>query len=479
MRVFKSFAILCTLCSCFGGIARAQTVETAGVLTTVYNFCADVACVDGSFQYNNGAAAMAQGTNGDLYGTTWGGGAYGYGTVFGITPSGTLATLYSFCANADCPDGSGPYFGLVLATDGDLYGITTAGGAFGAGTVFKITPSGKLITLHSFCAEYECADGSDPWSGLIQATNGDLYGATRGGGGVAGNGTIFKITKSGTLTTLHIFNGSSDGGAPQAPLVQATNGDLYGTTYNGGAGGYGTIFKITLNGELITLHNFNGTDGNASQAALVQATDGYLYGTNKFSNTYNGTIYKITPTGTLTTLYAFDGTDGQWPNSALIQATDGNLYGTTEIGGTSGTGTIFEITPSGTLTTLYDFGSNYGGGVNGLYGGLVQATNGDLYGATERGGTVGDGTVFSFNVGLTPFVETLPRSGKVGADIRILGSQLEQATSVTFNGTAAAFKVVSGTEIRAAVPAGATTGTVVVTQPNGVLSSNKPFTVRE
>jgi uncharacterized repeat protein (TIGR03803 family) len=478
MRVFKLFAILCTVCACFGSITCAQAAETGGVLTTVYSFCADIACVNGSFIYDNGAAALVQGTNGDLYGTTWGGGAYGYGTVFGITPSGTLTTLYSFTGGSD---GSGPYFGLVLATNGDLYGITTAGGASGAGTVFKITPGGTLSTLHSFCAESGCADGSYPWSGLIQALNGDLYGTAQAGGAF-GLGTIFKISTSGTLTTLYSFTGGSDGSAPQAPLVQAADGYLYGTTYFGGAANFGTIFKITPNGELTTLHSFNGSDGAFSQAALIQATDGDLYGTSKLSTNPNdlGTVYKITPAGTVTTLWRFNGSDGQWPNSALIQATDGNLYGTTEIGGTSGTGTIFKFTLGGTVTTLYDFSSAYAGMLNSVYAGLFQATNGELYGTTENGGAAGDGTVFAFNLGLSPFVETQPVRGKIGSVVRILGTNLTAATSVTFNGTLATFTVNStGTAITATVPTGATTGTVTVTTPSGVLSSNKRFTVLE
>jgi uncharacterized repeat protein (TIGR03803 family) len=202
-----------------------------------------------------------------------------------------------------------------------------------------------------------------------------------------------------------------------------------------------------------------------------------------------GTVFKIAPSGKLTTLYNFcsqtNCTDGESPYAGLIQGTDGNLYGTTPIGGANGNvcgihgnscGTVFKITPSGTMTTLHSFEGTDGWA---LYGGLFQATNGEFYGTTEYGGTIDGGTVFSLNVGLGQFVETLPTSGKVGATVKILGSFLTGATSVTFNGTAATFTVNSKSEITTTVPTGATTGTVQVISPRlGTLSSNVPFTVK-
>src|ERR1039457_594722 len=243
-----------------------------------------------SFDGTDGAgplAPLAQATNGDLYGTTAGGGAYGYGgTVFKITPSGTLTTLYSFCPSyPNCPDGYEPYAGLVQATNGDLYGITMFGGAdlYGpyGGTVFKITPSGTLTTLYSFCAQKLCTDGESPDAGLVQATNGDLYGTTTYGG-ANGWGVVFRITPSGTLTTLYSFCSISctSGGNPNG-LVQATNGDLYGTTLNFGARSGGTVFKITPSGALTTLYSFSQAcaDGCHPGTGLIQATNGDFYGT--------------------------------------------------------------------------------------------------------------------------------------------------------------------------------------------------------
>jgi uncharacterized repeat protein (TIGR03803 family) len=216
---------------------------------------------------------------------------------------------------------------------------------------------------------------------------------------------------------------------------------------------------------------------------LVQATDGNFYGTTYFGGAYNyGTVFKVTRSGTLTTLHSFDGTEGGNPDAALVQGTDGNFYGTTYYGA-NGYGTVFKITPGGTLRTLYSFCSQ-SGCADGAhpYAGLVQDTNGKFYGAAcgafcGGGGTGGYGTVFSLSVGLGPFVETQPTSGKVGAAVEILGSDLTDATSVTFNGTAAPFKVVSSSQITTDVPAGATTGKVQVVTPSGTLSSNVPFRV--
>jgi uncharacterized repeat protein (TIGR03803 family) len=413
-------------CGYGGQVAATQATLDYSSFITLASFDG----TDGSYP----DAGLVQATNGDLYGTTLNGGASSVGTVFEITPSGTLTTLYSFCSQGGCMDGEIPEAVLVQATNGDLYGTTYAGGANGYGTVFRITPSGTLTTIHSFCSQSGCTDGEWPFAGLVQATNGDLYGTTYAGG-ANGYGTVFRITPSGTLTTLHSFcsqSGCTDGENPVAGLVQANNGNLYGTTLAGGAYGDGTVFKITLSGTLTTLYNF------CSQSGC---------------------------------------TDGEEPFAGLVQATNGDLYGTTSAGGAHSGGTVFKITPSGTLTTLYNFCSQ-SGCKDGAYpvAGLVQATNGDLYG-TAGGGAYGLGAVFSLSVGLGPFVETLPTSGSAGASVEILGTNLTGATSVSFNGTEAVFEVVSSSEITTTVPTGATTGTVQVVTPNGTLSSNVPFRV--
>jgi uncharacterized repeat protein (TIGR03803 family) len=456
-----------------------------------------------SLDYTNGfgpSGPLVQGTDGNLYGETGAGGPndtctgfYGCGTISKITPSGTLTSLFNFAGT----NGQDPSGGLVLATDGTSYGTTAYGGEYEDGTVFEITPSGVQTTLYSFGF---VQGGDTPVGGLVQASDGDLYGTTIYGGPHS-FGTVFKITTSGVLTTIHYFD-YSDGQGPEAALLQASNGNFYGTTEFGGDIGYdaGTIYEITPTGKFTTLYSFcsqggeSCTDGELPVGSLVQGTDGAFYGTaaegggtNSVCDGGCGTVFKITVGGTLTVLHDFAYTDGAYPVAGLVQGTDGNFYGTTEAGGDTGIcfepngcGTIFKITPSGTLTSLHSFDLT-----DGKYpeAALVQDTNGSFYGTTNEGGDnsceapYGCGTVFSLSVGLKPFVKTQPASGAVGTAINILGTDLTGATSVTFNGTPAVFTVNSHSLITTTVPAGATTGTVQVVTPSGTLSSNLPFRV--
>jgi uncharacterized protein (TIGR03437 family) len=366
----------------FGGMAIISSAQT---LTTLVSF-------NGTDGVEPDYGSLVQGTDGNFYGTTYSGGANNTGTVFKVTPGGTLTTLYSFTGGTD---GEYPYAGLVQASDGNFYG-TTYGGGCCDGTVFKITPGGTLTTLYGFTGG---ADGGSPSGALVQATDGNFYGTTRSGG-ANGGGTVFKVTPGGTLTTLYSFGAAgTDGAQPYAGVIQGTDGNFYGTTYTGH-----TVFKITPGGMLTTLHTFSGPDGGDPLDALVQASDGNFYGTTSSGGSESvGTIFKITPGGTLTTLHDFtDGaTDGARPYAGLIQGTDGNFYGTTEGGGTSGDGTIFKITPSGVLTILHNFN-----GTDGFrpYAGLIEGTDGNLYGTTE--GALG--TVFVLQT-------TLPTSGPTPA----------------------------------------------------------------
>jgi uncharacterized repeat protein (TIGR03803 family) len=332
-------------------------ITSSGMLTTLHSFCSQAGCTDGQ----SPQAPFIQATDGNIYGVA-GGGAYGEGMVFKITYGGTLTTLYSFCSHGNdyCPDGIGPNAALIQATDGNFYGTTAHGGAganiagYAGGTVFKITPSGTLTTLYSFCSQTDCTDGAGP-AALIQATDGNFYGTTAGGG-APNEGTVFKITPVGTLTTLHSFcsqTDCTDGNVPRAPLIQANDGNLYGTTEDGGANGDGMVFKITPGGTLTTLYNFCSqtgcTDGGHPVAALIQATDGNFYGTTDGGGAYGGgTAFKMTPGGTLTTLHSFCSQgndycpDGFALTAALIQATDGNFYGVTD-GGANENGTVFRL----------------------------------------------------------------------------------------------------------------------------------------
>jgi uncharacterized repeat protein (TIGR03803 family) len=416
--------------------------------------------------------ALVQGTDGYLYGTTALGGANGYGTIFKISTSGALTTVHSFAR----ADGAQPYAGVIQATDGSIYGTTFTGGAHNQGTIFKMSLDGTLTTLHSF----DGTDGARPICALVQATDGNFYGTTNSGGTYLA-GTVFRITPGGTLTTLHVFGSvNNDGNFPYSGLIQAVDGNLYGTTKGGGVYGDGTIFEITLVGILTIIHSFNAaTEGAHPYGALAQAEDGDFYGTcGPFSSGYdgNGAVFKLTSNDTLTTIYEFESRYGKYPIAGLVQATDGVFYGSTRNFPHDGTGgTLFKITSKGTLTVQEIFrGNGYE-----PEGAMLQATDGNFYGTTNGGGTNGDGTVFSLAVGLGPFIKTNPTSGVVGTAVTILGMDLTGATSVSFNGTAAVFTVVSPSEIMAAVPNGATTGKVQVATPGGSLLSDVAFRVTQ
>lgn len=431
-----------------------------------------------SFDSSDGAnlrAPLIQGQDGALYGTTGGGGANGvYGTIFRITTSGAQSVLYSFDG---LPDGAYPTAALLLATDGNFYGTTEElGGPNYGGTIFKLAPDGTLTTLHAFCSQYYvCPDGDQPDAGLIQGRDGNFYGTTQVGGTAGtGSGTIFRITPRGKLTTIYSFCAPkcSDGGFPNASLIQASDGNFYGTTPS-------TIFKITPAGKLTTLHTLTQNDGNLIVSPLIQASDGNFYGTASAGGPPNdGTIFRITPKGVYTVLHTFNGTDGISPQGGLVQASDGNLYGTTFEGGPSVLGTIFKITLDGQLTTIYNFclKANCPDGSEPASG-LLQATNGILYGTTSSGGTYNEGTVFSVTASLPPFVSLISSRAKVGTPVEILGQGFSGASAVSFNGAPASYTVVSDTFLTALVPADSTNGTITVKVAAGPLKSNTQFDV--
>ncbi len=480
--------ILTTLVLVVAALTASATAQTFSVLDSFNG-------ADGS----NPFTGLIQGIDGNLYGTALNAGANGQGgTVYKITPSGSLTTLYSFCAQPGCTDGGGMWAGLTQATNGNLYGTTAGWGANGqGGTIFKITLSGTMTVLYSFCSQSACTDGGEPFAPPVEGVDGNFYGTTIAGGanpngscdinGQNGCGTIYKITPGGTFTTLHTFcsNGDcTDGIYPWGALVRANDGNFYGGAAGGGVYGQGTIFKITPGGTLTTLHQFTWADGSSPQQPMIQATDGNLYGATNGGGSHNsGTLFKMSPSGTLTTLYNFCSlngcTDGIGPRGALVQANDGNFYGTTLYGGADGAGTIFQITPSGTLTTLYTFcpGNNCAGGAD-PYPALVQDTNGAFYGTTAFDGAYGQGTIFRLYTGLGPFVSFISDLGKVGQPIGILGRGFTGTTGVSFNGTPAAFTVKSNAFLTATVPTGATTGFVTVTTPSGTLTSNQQFTIK-
>jgi uncharacterized repeat protein (TIGR03803 family) len=288
-------------------------------------------------------------------------------------------------------DGSDPAAGLIQASDGNLYGTTYLGGTNGAGAIFQMSTNGSFTALYSFTGGN---DGANPSAGLVQAGDGFLYG-TANSGGIKGNGTIFQMSTDGVLTPLYSFTNGSDGANPNAGLIQGTDGYLYGTAGSGGSNGFGTIFQISTNGAFTPLYSFtNGIDGGNPFASLIQAGDGFLYGTtwDGGSNGY-GTVFQISTNGVFNALYSFTGgSDGAYPNASLIQASDTNLYGTTEYGGTNGYGAVFQISTSGALTSLHSFAGGNEGGFPAAR--LIQASGGYLFGTTTAGGTNGNGTVF-------------------------------------------------------------------------------------
>ncbi len=439
--------------------------------------------------------SLAQGRDGAIYGTvTTGGATTTNGMVFKITPSGAFTDLYNFCVQQlPCGDGAGPN-GLILGTDGDFYGTTSAGGAYNAGTIFKITPAGKLTTLYSFCAEgFPCPNGANSFSALVQGADDTLYGVTFYGGvnlptcGGNGCGTIFKFTRSGTFSKLYSFcsqSGCTDGALPEAALAVDLDQNLYGAAEYAGVNDGGTLFRITPAGQYNVLHSFCAggspcSDGASPFAGLILGLGGEMFGTTIDGGLYPGagTVFKITPGGKLTTLYDLcpqgdPCPDGYAPFMGLARSADGNLYGSTTWGAAL-YGTLFELTPKGVFTTLHIFSSTEGYSNSAL----LQSTTGKFFGTTLIAGQNASGTIFSLDMGLRPFVTFVRRWGKASQTAQILGQGFRGTTAVSFGGVPAEFKVISDTFLIATVPATARTGLVTVHTPSGRLVSNVPFQI--
>ena len=356
-----------------------------------------------SKQTSPGPNALIEASDGNFYGTTYSGGAFGVGTAFKMTPSGIVTILHDF---SDSPDGAHPLAALIQATDGNFYGTTSEGGS-GCGTIFKMTSAGSVTVLHTFTLgglANLCLEGGSPDSPLIQASDGNFYGAAAiGGPFFTSEGSAFKITPEGAFTVVHFFAGAGgDGGNPIAAFLQTADGSLYGTTVNGGLFDRGTIFRMAPDGTLTLLHAFTPGEGDFA-TAVVQGTDGNFYGTLR-AGPGGGAVFKVTPAGSLTILHRFTGTNGDgepsFDSGDLVRAADGNLYGTTAYGGDGqefiGHGTAFKVLPDGTFSTIYQFT----GGVDGAYPStaLVQGRDGNLYGTTgvrnQNGGDEPPGTVF-------------------------------------------------------------------------------------
>jgi uncharacterized repeat protein (TIGR03803 family) len=295
------------------------------------------------FRGDNGSrplASLLQARDGRLYGTTFDGGATGGGTAFRLTATGALETIVHF----RLPYHSSPYGGLVEGDDGHFYGVTYLGGSAGVGTVFRMTADGALTPLASLGR----SSGGLCASRLLQTRDRSFCGTAIALGG-SNHGTVFRVTPQGRLTTLAEFR-NANGAYPQGGLIQARDGHFYGTTNHGGdcrcPGGCGTVFRLGADGVLATLARFDGSNGANPCAGLLQASDGNFYGTTQFGGAWHqGTAFRLTPDGELTTLVDFGcmGGGGIVPNSTLVEGADGNLYGTTEGGGIHGCGTVFRL----------------------------------------------------------------------------------------------------------------------------------------
>lgn len=439
-----------------GGDGLIFRVDGTGAVSTVYEF---VENPDGAAP----AAGLVRAPDGLFYGTTLGGQA---GTIFRIDAAGALATLHSF----DVADGSGPFSNLLLAPDGSLFGTTSAGGAHSGGVVFRRDPAGAVTTVHDFDpTPGPATEGSSP-SGLILGGDGLFYGTTFDEWGGPSLGTIFRMDFAGAVTMLHFFSGL-DGRNPAAALVQASDGNFYGTTQYGGDADNGTVFRMTLDGTVTTLHSFT-SEGSAPAAPLVEGPDGRLYGTTSTGGpALRGTIFRIDLAGHVTTLHAFDGAEGGSPLAALFLASDGNFYGTSSCNGLGGMcgGNVFRLDSSGTYTSLHTFL-----GPDGLlpFASLTEGTDGRLYGTTFNGGLYNAGAVFALTPppALSVWAIT-PSSGAAsgGASITISGFHFQTAAAVAIGGALAGVASVSGTtQIGATAPAlpPGTVNDVLVTNPD-------------
>lgn len=440
-------------------LLAASTTVVAQTYTVLYNFG------NGSGAPADPGGVIAQSRGGAMFSTS----ANDYGSVqqgkaFRIWPSGSLQVVHQF-ASGVLPGG------FVLGTDGDFYGGTLHGGTSKLGTIFKMTQGGSVTTLHEFTGG---SDGEYPSSNPIQSEGGDFYGTTQGPP-QGTTGTVYRITKYGNFTVLHVFSGP-DGAQPNGELVQGNDLNFYGTTWKGGTSHEGTIFRISSNGDFKVLVNFNGTNGSYPDDGLIQASDGNFYGVTTNGGAGYGVLFRMTPSGALTVLHTFtSGSDGATPVAALIQGSDGNLYGTNMSGGKNNFGVIFRATLNGNVVPLHDF--SQAGGCN-PFSRLMHHTSGNIYGEMSTCGSFDAGTFYRLNASLRPFVTYLPVYGRAGAEVQILGQGFSNSSKVYFNGTQATNVMeVYPTYIRAEVPQGATTGPITVTTSNGTLKSNKVFVV--
>ncbi len=463
-----------------------NSLMVQAVVTTLHNLVG----TEGQFPHGQ----LVQGRDGNLYGTTSPSAVVG--KAFRITPTGAYTVLHSF--NPVVASLKPAPSVLMLGLDGNFYGTTTNGNAAG-GTLFKMTPVGAVTVLHQFGTVLN--DGYSIDNGIlrptppVQTADGTLYGTTTSGG-QNGVGTVYKLTAAGNYSIIHHFvNAVSDGSRPSASLIIGNDGNLYGTTTFGGqpSATTGTVYRITPSGVTKILHSFNtiSDGGYQPQAPLIKGMDGNLYGTTFGRADLNtqGNIFKITPAGVYTSLHELDffhDVDrGAYPNAGLVQASDGFLYGVTSRGGVApglfanDAGVVFNITRQGLFDVTHIFDKTIDGS-RPLYS-LVQHTNGKLYGATQFSKTglnpVGNGSIFSLDVGARPFVLAQPSSGKAGGSVGLFGD-FTGVSSVTFNGIPASVTGTGNSFRTVTIPVGPATGLIKINKPAGSISGFNTFFVQ-
>lgn len=479
---FFGFAVL------FAALAPVPAHAQAVPYTDLYDF----KCLDNDLCHPSNPGVLAQGTDGNVYGMAC---DLFYVTcanakIFVMTPQGNLTILYAF----DNVTNGTP--GLTLGPDGNFYGVTAGGGDFGYGTIFKVTPGGAVTTLHSFSGNDAKGDGFSPVTPPVVGDDGSLYGtATNYGYKIDMNGKFTRLTSS-----IPYFSGAPTVGS-FAPLLLASDGNFYGTVpqgnTNGGSVG-GTVFRMSPGGAVTVLYSFQPDDtginfpqGELPYGGLAQGTDGNLYGTAAYGAfcTFCGVVFQMTPGGSLGWEHLFtNGHDGSVPQTGLVAASDGQIYGVTSVGGYSGEyGTFFSITDTGAYAPIFILTADCSAGScigSDPEGAPMQATSGVMYGTTKQGGAGNQGVFYSLNVGLVPFISTIQPAGKTGDTIGILGNGFNGASQVKFfnptrpNGVLVAPTTVSDTYLTVKIPALAKTGPLSVVTGTDNVKSLRNFRVR-
>jgi uncharacterized repeat protein (TIGR03803 family) len=451
LRHFLPFLALLTLA--FATQVQAQTYTDLFDLDGTSHGCCPV-----------NPAAIAQGRDGNLYGTIIAGGVNGRGNIFKSTPTGTITVLHDF----NTTDGSSPQGGLTLGTDGNFYGSTTFGGSHSVGTLFKVTASGTFTTIYNFT---NGADAGFPHASPILGTDGKLYGVS----GTGSNGLVYRSTTAGVLTPLATLGIQCD-----SPLVQGTDGKFYGITNLGGVNNRGQVFSVTTAGVVKTVFSFNDPTGALPFGPLLQAPDGNFYGTASIGGTNGGgVVYKLTMAGVYTVLHNFDNVNrvnGFTPTTGVVEGSDGFLYGVTSVGGASLGGTIFKVkTDSTGFAIVHNFDTSHGSGPDSM---ITLHTSGKIFGLTNAGGSHNDGVLYSFANNLKSFVQPVVlQSAKVGAGVGLLGQNFSTATQVLFGTGTGTFTVTGNTFINAKPVEGATTGFITVKEPGGDQLTTKKFKI--